>query len=95
MENKKMIKTVITVIGNDHVGIIAKITNYLANNDINILDLSQGIVGGYFNMAMVVESEEKIKSFPDMARELAQIGEEIGVTIQAQHAEIFEMMHRI
>ena len=76
-------------------GIIAKVCTYLANNKINILDINQTITGGYFNMMMIVESDEIHKTFPDMAMELEQIGEEIGVRIQAQHAEIFEMMHRI
>ncbi len=88
-------KTIVTVIGKDSVGIIAKVCTYLANNDINILDISQTITGGYFNMMMIVESDEVKKSFPDMAAELKQIGDEIGVVIQAQHEEIFQMMHRI
>ncbi|HIW58693.1 MAG TPA: ACT domain-containing protein [Candidatus Anaerobutyricum avicola] len=90
-----MKKTIITVLGKDSVGIIAKVCTYLANNKINILDINQTITGGYFNMMMIVESDEIHKTFPDMAMELEQIGEEIGVRIQAQHAEIFEMMHRI
>ena len=95
MGEKQLKKSIITVIGKDAVGIIAKVSTYLASNNINILDINQTITGGYFNMMMVVESEEKIKTFPDMAAELAQIGEEIGMLIQAQHEDIFEMMHRI
>ncbi len=95
MEDKVLKKSIITVIGKDSVGIIAKVCTYLASNQINILDISQTITGGYFNMMMVVESEEKRKTFPVMAEELQQIGEEIGVVIQAQHEDIFEMMHRI
>ena len=94
MEEKNLKKSIITVIGKDSVGIIAKVCTYLASNNINILDINQTITGGYFNMMMVVESEEIVKTFPDMAKELAQIGEEIGVVIQAQHEDIFEMMHR-
>lgn len=92
---KELKKSIITVVGKDSVGIIAKVCTYLANNNINILDISQTITGGYFNMMMIVESEEVIKTFPDMAEELKQIGEETGVVIQAQREEIFEMMHRI
>lgn len=96
MENKKELKkSIITVIGKDSVGIIAKVCTYLASNQINILDISQTITGGYFNMMMVVESEEVLKTFPMMAEELDQIGEEIGCVIRAQHEDIFEMMHRI
>lgn len=88
-------KSIITVIGKDSVGIIAKVCTYLAENDINILDISQTITGGYFNMMMIVESAEVTKSFPDMASDLRDLGEKIGVVIQAQHEEIFQMMHRI
>ncbi len=88
-------KSIITVIGKDSVGIIAKVCTYLADNDINILDISQTITGGYFNMMMIVESAEVKKSFPDMASDLRDLGEKIGVVIQAQHEEIFQMMHRI
>ncbi len=88
-------KSIITVIGKDSVGIIAKVCTYLAENDINILDISQTITGGYFNMMMIVESAEIKKTFPDMAADLRDLGEQIGVVIQAQHEEIFQMMHRI
>lgn len=90
-----MKKTIITVVGKDCVGIIAKVCTYLASNNINILDISQTIVSGYFNMMMVVESDYVSKDFPVMARELEQIGDEIGVSIRAQHEDIFEKMHRI
>ncbi len=90
-----MKKTIITVVGKDCVGIIAKVCTYLADNEVNILDITQTITGGYFNMMMVVESEEVKKTFPVMSKELKELGEEIGVVIQAQHEEIFEMMHRI
>ena len=95
MEEKQLKKSIITVLGKDAVGIIAKVCTYLANNNINILEINQTITGGYLNMMMIVESEEIIKTFPDMSAELEQIGEEIGVKIQAQHEDIFEMMHRI
>ena len=95
MEKKELKRTIVTVLGKDSVGIIAKVCTYMANNNINILDISQTITGGYFNMMMIVESDEVKKSFPDMSEELRQIGEEIGVRIQAQREEIFEMMHRV
>ena len=95
MEGKKLKKSIITVLGKDSVGIIAKVCTYLANNNVNILDINQTITGGFFIMMMIVESEEVVKTFPVMASELEQIGEELGVKIQAQHQEIFEMMHRI
>lgn len=90
-----MKKTIITVVGKDTVGIIAKVCTYLANNRINILDISQTIVDGFFNMMMIVDMNESEKPFGDVADELAQIGEEIGVIIKCQREEIFEKMHRI
>ena len=90
-----MTKTRITVVGKDTVGIIAKVCTYLANNKINILDISQTIVSGYFNMMMIVDMNQSEKPFNDCAKELEQIGEEIGVKITCQHEDIFEMMHRI
>ena len=90
-----MNKAIITVVGQDTVGIIARVCTYLSAHQVNVLDISQTIIGGFFNMMMIVESEEVVKTFPVMASELEQIGEELGVKIQAQHQEIFEMMHRI
>ncbi len=90
-----MKKTIITVIGMDTVGIIAKVCTYLANNRINILDISQTIVQDYFNMMMIVDMNESSKPFGDVASELEQIGEEIGVIIKCQREEIFTKMHRV
>ncbi|MEE1228733.1 MAG: ACT domain-containing protein [Lachnospiraceae bacterium] len=95
MEEKKLKRTVVTVVGKDHPGIIAKVCTYFADNDVNILDITQTITGGFFNMMMIVESEEEKKKFPEMAKDLEEVGKEIGVVIQAQHEEIFDMMHRI
>jgi ACT domain-containing protein len=90
-----MKKRIITVVGKDSVGITAKICVYLANNEINIMDISQTIVAGYFNMMMVVDTQKSSKSTELIASELSQIGEEIGVQISVQHEAIFETMHRI
>ncbi|MFQ9984316.1 MAG: ACT domain-containing protein [Lachnospiraceae bacterium] len=90
-----MKKTIITVIGKDTVGIIAKVCTYLAKNRINILDISQTIVQEYFNMMMIVDMNESAKPFADVTNELSQIGEEIGVKIRCQREEIFHQMHRI
>ncbi len=90
-----MKKTIITVVGKDTVGIIAKVCTYLAQNGINILDISQTIVQGYFNMMMIVDTGNASKAFGDMADELAVVGEEIGVVIKCQKEEIFDKMHRI
>ena len=90
-----MKKTIITVVGKDTVGIIAKVCTYLAENKINILDISQTIVQGYFNMMMIVDTSGSTKSHGEMANELEKLGEDIGVIIKCQKEEIFDMMHRI
>lgn len=90
-----MKKTIITVVGKDTVGIIAKVCTYLAENRINILDISQTIVQDYFNMMMIVDTSGSTKVFGDMADELAAVGEGIGVVIKCQKEEIFDKMHRI
>lgn len=90
-----MKKTIITVVGKDTVGIIARVCAYLAEKQINILDISQTIVSGYFNMMMVVDRTSATNSFGDMADEMEKVGEEIGVVIKCQREEIFDKMHRI
>lgn len=94
-ERKSMKKTIITVVGKDTVGIIAKVCTYLAQNNVNILDISQTIVQGFFNMMMVADTAGSSKNTVQIAEELEQLGEEIGVVIRAQHEDIFNMMHRI
>lgn len=90
-----MSKTIITVVGKDTVGIIAKVCMYLADNSINIEDISQTIVQGFFNMMMVVDMNSCQKHFGDVADELDKLGNDIGVIIKCQKEEIFEKMHRI
>ena len=90
-----MKKCIITVVGKDTVGIIAKVCTYLAESNINILDITQTIVQGYFNMMMVTDVSKTEKEFGTVAEELEAVGEEIGVTIRCQRAEIFEKMHRL
>ena len=90
-----MKKTIITVVGKDTVGIIARVCAYLAEKQINILDISQTIVSGYFNMMMVVDRTNATNSFGDMADGMEEVGEEIGVVIKCQREEIFDKMRRI
>ena len=92
---KTIDKTIITVVGKDTVGIIAKVCTYLADNGVNILDISQTIVSGFFNMMMITDMSGAKKSFADISNEMDKLGEEIGVTIKYQREEIFEKMHRI
>ncbi len=90
-----MNKVIITVVGKDTVGIIAKVCTYLANDGINVLDISQTIVQDFFNMMMIVDISKATKAFGDIQIDLAKLGEEIGVEIKAQKEEIFEKMHRL
>ena len=90
-----MKKTIISVVGQDTVGIIARVCTYLAENNINILDISQTIIDGYFNMMMITDTSRSEKKLDRISEELSKLGEEIGVMIHAQHEEIFTKMHRI
>ncbi len=90
-----MEKAIITVVGKDTVGIIARVCDYLAGNNVNILEISQTIVDGYFNMMMITDVTNAAKPIGDMSDELFKIGEEIGVIVRCQHEEIFHKMHRI
>ena len=90
-----MKKTIITVVGKDSVGIIAKVCTFLAENNVNILDISQTIVDGFFNMMMVTDASASTKEFGELSTELKALGEVIGVVINCQHEDIFNKMHRI
>ena len=94
MDNTKN-KVIITVVGKDTVGIIAKVCTYLSEGSVNVLDISQTIVSGYFNMMMIVDMANATASYAEISDLLDALGEEIGVTIKCQKEEIFEMMHRI
>ncbi len=90
-----MKKAIITVVGKDKVGIIAKTAVYLAKADINILDISQTVVQDYFNMMMIVDLGKTKKTFDKIGAELAKLGMEMGLKIRCQKSEIFEKMHRV
>ena len=90
-----MKKTIITVVGNDKVGIIAKVCTYLAQNQVNILDITQTIVQEYFSMMMVTDTNASEKEITVLSKELEALGNEIGVVIRCQHEDIFNVMHRI
>ncbi len=91
-----MKRAVITVVGKDSVGIIAKVCTFLAENQINILDISQTIVQGFFHMMMVVDLSGITVDFSEIADGLPRLGEEqLGVKAQIQREEIFDKMHRI
>ena len=90
-----MKKTIITVVGKDTVGIIAGVCSYLAENNVNILDISQTIVQEYFNMMMIVDCNKAFKPIHELSDDLDKLGEKIGVSIKMQHEDIFNSMHRI
>ena len=86
-------KGIITVLGIDQVGIIAKVCTFLSERRINILDISQTIVQGYFTMLMIVDMAGS--SFEEASEGLNDLGRSIGVLIKLQHEDIFNSMHRI
>lgn len=90
-----MKKGIITVVGKDTVGIIAKVCNYLAEENINVLDINQTIVSDYFNMMMLVDLAGAKSEFVKNVDELTTLGQEIGVDIKLQLEDIFNKMHRI
>ena len=90
-----MKKTIVTLVGKDTVGIIAKVCTFFAENDINILDIAQTTVQEYINMMMIVDTTEYKGSFADLTAGLDKVGEEVECIIKAQREEIFDMMHRI
>ena len=90
-----MNRTIITVVGKDTKGIIAKVCTYLADNNVNILDISQTIVQEYFTMMMIVDMTKMEKPFVQASDELTKLGESVGVQVKCQREEIFDVMHRI
>ena len=90
-----MEKAIITVVGRDQVGIIAHVCQFLSKANINILDISQTILDGYFKMMMIVDMSLAKESFSDVCDQLEDLGNHIGVYIKLQHEDIFNKMHRI
>ena len=90
-----MNRIIITVVGKDTIGIIAKICTYLADNKINIMDISQTIIQGFFNMMMIVDTSKMTIDYATMIEEITRLGEDTGVQIKCQREDIFDKMHRI
>ena len=88
-------KAIVTVVGKDRVGIIAQVSTQLANYKINILDISQTVMQGYFTMMMVVDTESAELSLADLAVALEEKGKEMGMSIRLQREDIFDAMHRV
>lgn len=91
----EMRKAVVSVLGCDQRGIIARVTKILYEYDVNILDISQTIVSGLFSMLMVVDVTHQDDQFEDIARELNSLGERLGLQVRIQRNEIFEAMHHV
>ena len=90
-----MNRVIITVVGKDTVGIIAAVCTYLADKQVNILDISQTIVQEYFNMMMIVDNKNCTVAFDELREGLDAIGQQKGVQVKCQKEEIFDKMHRI
>lgn len=88
-------KGIITVVGKDKVGIIARVCTLLSEEDINILDISQTILQGYFNMMMIVDISKADGRFNELVDKLSELGKSLEVDIRLQHEDIFDCMHRI
>lgn len=88
-------KGIITVVGKDKVGIIGKVCTLLSDENVNILDISQTILQGYFNMLMVVDLTYTTIEFVELVDKLSELGKAIEVDIRLQHQDIFDNMHRI
>ena len=86
---------IVTVIGQDRVGIIAKLCTALAENNVNILDISQTILQGSFTMVMAVDVSGCSVGFGELGGKLADLGQEMGLSIRIQRQEIFDAMHTI
>ncbi|MFA7636625.1 MAG: ACT domain-containing protein [Monoglobales bacterium] len=88
-------RAIITVIGKDTKGIIAGVSSYLASADINILDISQTIMQGYFTMIMLVDLKDAKEDFNKISENLSEVGEKLSVNVRIQHEDIFNSMHRV
>lgn len=89
------VRAVITVIGKDRVGIIAAVSNVLADSNVNILDISQTIMQDMFTMIMLTDVSGSAIAFDDLSGRLEAKGRELGLYIKIQHEDIFNSMHRI
>ena len=86
---------IVTVIGEDKVGIIAAVCTLLAENNVNILDITQTILQGKFTMVMAVDIAKASLPLTELAEKLSGLGKTLGISIRIQREEIFDAMHRI
>lgn len=90
-----MSRTIVTLVGKDHTGIIAAVCNFFADNGINILDIKQTTVQEYINMILIVDTSGYKDGFEKLNDGLSEVGKKTGCIIKATREDIFEMMHRI
>lgn len=88
-------RIVVTTLGRDRSGIVAAVANKLAQNDANILEISQSILDGIFTMSMIVELDEESTSFRQLSDALATLEEPLGVQVKAQREDVFNFMYRL
>ena len=88
-------KAIVTVVGKDRVGIIANVCTALANYNVNVLDISQTVMQGYFTMMMATEVSMCNVPLAELVTQMEQVGKEMGLSIRVQREDIFEAMHRI
>jgi ACT domain-containing protein len=88
-------KAIVSVVGKDRMGIIAKVSGFLYSIDINVTDLSQSVLHDYFHMIMFVDMGKCVKKFSEVSESLEVLGGEIGMSIKIQHEDIFNAMHKI
>ena len=88
-------RAVVTVTGTDRRGIIAKVSGFLFEHNVNIEDISQTILGDQFAMIMMVDTSESREDFAALSLAPSQMGEKIGMTVRIQHADIFDAMHNV
>ena len=94
-EGTQTMRAIISVIGNDRKGIIAKVCACLYEREVNVLDITQTLLQEYFTMVMLVDLKDCICSFEALQTALAQVGQEMGLSIRIQNEEIFNAMHRV
>lgn len=95
MKKGDNMRSIVSVVGLDRVGIIASVCNLLAKENVNVLDINQTILDEFFNMIMIVDLENSKKDFNELSSMLDNLSKELGVKIQIQHESIFRSMHRI
>ena len=90
-----MVKSIVTVIGHDKVGIIANVAVLLAQYGVNLLDINQTVMQEYFSMVMLVDTQGLNAGYHELKEALAKLGEEMELSIRIQHEDIFHAMHRV